>query len=62
MTPTQKLIDERISRCDTVEQVSRLFFPEFWKSQDAKAGDPEEALEEALTLYDRPCMSYCNEY
>ena len=58
MTPTQKIVDERISRCDTVEEVSRLFFPTYWELKDAQGDEAEAALEEALTGHDKICPSY----
>lgn len=60
MTVVKNLIDEHL-RGKSIDKVSRLFFPRYWKLADAKEADKQRELEEALTIHDRPCMSYFRE-
>jgi len=45
----REYIDEHL-RDKSVEEVSRIYFPKYWDSEEA-------ALEEALTKHDQPCLS-----
>ena len=49
MTTIKDFIKERL-RNKSIEEVSRVYFPQYWVSREAE-------LEEALTKYDQPCMS-----
>jgi hypothetical protein len=57
MTQIQKLLSDRIME-ETIEDVSRLYFPKYWSLQDRAEAAEEAKLAEALTKHDQPCMSY----
>ena len=50
MATIKDYIEERL-RDKSIEEVSRIYFPKYWDNREA-------VLEEALTQYDQPCMSY----